>query len=241
MRVDTIMSSPVISVAPGTTVSEAARLMLAHRISGLPVLGADGALIGVISEGDLMRRSELGTVRKRSWWLELLVSPGKLAEDYVQGHGRKVEELMSRDLACIGREASLQDAVDLMSRRGVKRLPVVEKGRLIGILSRSDLLRALAGALPAEPGPGEDERIRRAIQAELDAQPWAASGLIRVNVHKGQVELSGSIFDERIRAAAHVVAENVQGVTAIEDQLVWIDPTSGIMLAPPERKAAPAA
>ncbi len=236
MRVSTIMSSPVISVSPGTTVAEAARLMLAHRISGLPVLGPNGALLGLISEGDLMRRSELGTMRKRSWWLELLVSPGKLADDYVQGHGRKVEELMSRDLACIERQASLQDAVELMSRRSVKRLPVVEAGRLVGILSRSDLLRALAGQLPAEPGPSEDERIRRAIQAELDAQPWAASGLIHVNVHKGLVELSGSIFDERLRTAARVVAENVPGVTGIDDQLVWIDPASGIVLAPPERK-----
>lgn len=238
MRVETIMSSPVISVSPATTVAEAARLMLAHRISGLPVLAADGSLLGVISEGDLMRRSELGTSPRRSWWLELLVSPGRLADDYVRGHGRKVEELMSRDIACIGRHDSLQDTVELMSRRRVKRLPVVEDGRLIGILSRSDLLRGLAGNLPAEPGPGEDERIRRAIQAELDAQPWAASGLIRVNVHKGRVELSGSIFDERIRAAAHVVAENVPGVTGIEDQMVWIDPTSGIMLAPPAPGAA---
>jgi CBS domain-containing protein len=241
MRVEAIMSSPVVSVSPGTTVSEAARLMLAHRISGLPVIGAEGTLLGLISEGDLMRRGELGTLRKRAWWLELLVSPGRLAEDYVQGHGRRVEELMSRDLACIGRRDTLQDAVELMSRRAIKRLPVVEEGRLVGILSRSDLLRALASGPPAEEGPDQDERIRRAIQAELDAQPWAASGLIRVNVHKGMAELSGSIFDERIRAAAHVAAENVPGVTGIVDQLVWIDPASGIMLAPPERRVEPAA
>ncbi|MFN3672541.1 MAG: CBS domain-containing protein [Bosea sp. (in: a-proteobacteria)] len=238
MRVETIMSSPVISVSPATSVSEAARLMLSHRISGLPVLGPDGALLGVISEGDLMRRGELGTTRQRSWWLELLTSPGKLADEYVRSHGRKVEELMSRDVACIARGATLQQAVDLMSRRGVKRLPVVDGGTLIGIIARSDLLRALACALPAEPGPSEDERIRRTVQTELDGQPWAANGLIRVHVHDGVAELSGSIFDERARLAARVVAENVAGVTAVDDQLIWIDPASGIVLAPPARKTA---
>ena len=237
MLVETVMTSPVISISPSTTIAEAARLMLSHRISGLPVVSEDGGLIGMVSEGDFLRRGELGTEAKRSWWLELFASQGQAAEDYVRAHGRKVGEVMTKGVFTTNREASLEEVVELMSRHGIKRLPVVDNGKLIGIVSRSDLLRALARALPTEGGAvSDDERIREAIVAEITRQSWGSGGLVRVAVQDGVVELTGTIFDERTRAAARVAAENVPGVKAVNDQIVWVEPVSGTVILPSDRK-----
>lgn len=234
MRVESVMTTPVINVGPSTSIGEAAKLMLAHRISGLPVVDGGGRLVGVVSEGDLLRRSELGTERKRPWWLEFFVSPGRIAEEYAHTHGRKVEEVMSVDVATARRDASLDDIIGLMSRRRIKRLPVMEDGRLIGIVTRSDILRALALTLPSAGTHQavDDEQIRKAVMAELARQNWGGP-FIRVNVKKGEVELAGSILDERERMAARVAAENVPGVKSVSDQLIWIEPVSGMVVLPP--------
>jgi CBS domain-containing protein len=232
MLVESIMTTPVISVEPSASIAAAARLMLGQRISGLPVVGSDGTLVGMVSEGDFLRRGELGTERKRSWWLEFLVGPGKVADEYVHAHGRKVAEVMATNVVTIGRDATLDDVVETMSRRRIKRLPVVENGKLVGIVSRSDLLRAMADALPAaDPAGVDDERIRSDIVRELAKQSWGGR-MIHVHVDHGAVELSGAIFDERERQAAHVVAENVSGVKSISDQLAWIEPMSGTVIMP---------
>ena len=235
MFVWNVMTVPVISVEPTTSIGEAAKLMLAQRISGLPVVKRDGTLVGLISEGDLLRRVELGTERARSWWLDFFVSPGKAADEYVHAHGRKVEEVMSTDVVTIRRAASLGDAVEAMSRHRIKRLPVVEDGKLLGMITRSDVLRALAQAQPArDPAAVNDQQIRQAVIAELARQRWSISGLIRVHVEHGAVELSGTIFDERARLAVRVAAENVAGVKSVSDRLVWVAPMVGIVIVPPE-------
>lgn len=237
MLVENVMTSPVISISPSTTIAEAARLMLSHRISGLPVVSEDGALIGMVSEGDFLRRGELGTEQKRSWWLELFSSQGQAAEDYVRAHGRKVGEVMTKGVFTTNREASLEEVVELMSRHGIKRLPVVENGKLLGIVSRSDLLRALARALPGDDSVvSDDERIREAVTAEITRQSWGSGGLVRVSVRDGVVELTGTIFDESTRAAARVAAENVPGVKAVNDQIIWVEPVSGTVILPSDRK-----
>ncbi|MCX5570176.1 CBS domain-containing protein [Kaistia nematophila] len=237
MLVETVMTSPVISISPSTTIAEAARLMLSHRISGLPVVSEDGALVGMVSEGDFLRRGELGTQQKRSWWLELFSGQGQAAEDYVRAHGRKVGEVMTKGVFTTNREASLEEVVELMSRHGIKRLPVVDNGKLIGIVSRSDLLRALARALPGDDAVvSDDERIREAIVAEIAKQSWGSGGLVRVTVRDGVVELTGTIFDENTRAAARVAAENVPGVKAVNDQIIWVEPVSGTVILPSDRK-----
>jgi len=239
MLVSDIMTTPVISVEPSASIREAAALMLAHRISGLPVVERDGTLIGMLTEGDFLRRGELGTQRKRSWWLELLVSPGKMADEYVQTHGRRVEEVMSDDVVTTDMSASLDDVVEMMSRYRIKRLPVVEKGKVVGIVARSDLLRALASAQPSnDPVAASDERIRAGIEAELAKQSWSGHGLIHVNVKDGAVALSGAILDERERRAAYVAAENVPGVKSVSDEIAWIEPMSGMIILPAEPRAA---
>ena len=232
MQAETIMTAPVVGIAPSASVAEAAQLMLSKRISGLPVIRGDGTLVGIVSEGDFLRRGELGTERKRSRWLEFLVSPGKAADEYVRANGRRVEEVMSDDVVTATRNASLAEIVELMARHRIKRIPIVEAGRVVGIIARSDLLRALLlpqSALAATSGG--DEQIRQTILAELTAQKWAAKDMINVTVDKGVVKLSGAIFDERERQAAIVAAENAAGVKAVKDDLFCADPLSVILVS----------
>lgn len=240
MLVEDVMTAPVISVKPSTSIEEAATLMLAHRISGLPVVESDGALVGMVTEGDFLRRTELGTEPKHSRWLAFFVSPSKVADEYVNSHGRKVEEVMSTDVVTVGRDAPLDEVVETMGRRHIKRLPVVENGKIVGIVARSDLLRALARKQPGEGAVAvDDDRIRAAIMAEFANQSWSGKGLIRADVEHGAVELNGTIFNEHSRRAARVVAENVPGVTSVADRLIWIEPLSGMPIFPPEAEEAP--
>lgn len=230
MIVEDIMTAPVISVEPSTTVAAAAKLMLADRISGLPVTARDGTLVGMLSEGDLLRRGELGTERKRSSWLEFLVRPGKLADEYVRTHGRKVEQVMTSDPVTTRRDAPLEEVVTAMGRHGIKRLPVIENGKVVGIVARSDVLCALARTLPtASPDAVADDQLRQAVLAEMDKQNWGGR-FIRVNVENGVVTLTGVILDDRERPAAKVVAENVPGVKEVVDQLTWFEPSTGILM-----------
>lgn len=234
MLVGHVMTSPVISITASASIADAAKLMLANRISGLPVVDNDGKLVGMVSEGDFLHRGELGTgSARRPWWLAIFAGPGKAADDYVRSHGCKVSEVMVTDVITTHRAASLDEVVDAMSRHRIKRLPVMEDDKLVGIIARSDLLRALAQALPAaRPEVIDDERIRKAVQAELTKQGWA---LIHPHVTDGIVELSGTVFDDRERLAARVAAENVPGVQSVTDNLVWIEPISGTVILPAER------
>lgn len=144
MRTHQIMTRHVITVDAETPLIEAAKLMLQHHISGLPVVDRAGKPVGIVSEGDFIRRSEIGTQRKRGRWLKFLLGPGSSAKDFVHAHGRKVGEIMTEDLCTVTEEVPLEDAVRLMERRNVKRLPVVRGETLVGILTRSDLLRTVA-------------------------------------------------------------------------------------------------
>ncbi|ANL74538.1 CBS/BON domain-containing protein (plasmid) [Rhizobium phaseoli] len=240
MLVQAIMTSPAITVTASASVAEAARLMLDNRISGLPVVDANGALVGIVSEGDFLSRSELNTERKRSWLLEWLTSSGRIAAEYVRTHGRRVEEVMTAPVSAIAPTASLSDAVRLMERQDIKRLPVVEGGKLVGIVARSDLLRALSQALPVASTSAGDAQIQASIEAELAKQSWSRNGFIHCRVTDGIAELTGTIFDERERLAARVAVENVAGVTSVKDQLVWVDPYYGIALPPPDAETGQA-
>ncbi|ENN84667.1 hypothetical protein RHSP_68990 [Rhizobium freirei PRF 81] len=229
MLVHAIMTSPAITVRPETSIADAAKTMLDNHVSGLPVVDAAGKLVGIVSEGDFIRRNELHTERKRSWLLELLTSSGTLAAEYVSTHGRTVEDVMTSDVVTVTTTTGLQDVVELMEKHHVKRLPVVSYGKLVGIISRSDLLKALVKALPAPATESRDHEIESAIINELATQGWSRAGSIRVKVVDGVAELSGGIMDERERQAAKVAAENVPGVRAVFDNLVYIDPYIGVV------------
>ncbi len=231
MKVRDVMTSPVLSVEPDTTILQAVRIMLQRRISGLPVVDKDGRLAGIVSEGDFLRRAETGTQRRRARWLEYLVGPGRLADEYTRSHGRKVSEIMTADPATVTEETPLDVVVRVMEKRQIKRLPVVRGQELVGIVSRANLMHALAGvARETKPVAADDRAIRDRLLAELAKQPWAPVALIEVIVMDGVVDLWGTITDERERQAIIVAAENVPGVKHVNDNLAWVDALSGMVL-----------
>jgi len=236
MKAGDAMTRRVVTVRDDAAIMEAARLMLDHGISGLPVVDAEGRLAGIVTEGDLLRRAETGTERRRPRWLELLIGPGKLASEYVRTHGRKVADVMTGDVVSVGEDVPLPELIDLMERKRIKRVPVLRDGRIVGIVSRANLVRALAAlAREIAPASATDAAIRARLLDEIDRQPWGPRGSIDVAVRNGTVDLWGVILDERERRALRVAAENVPGVTAVRDHLAWIEPRSGMVIeAPPE-------
>lgn len=227
MQVRDVMTRNVISVNADESILSAARLMLQNRISGLPVLDASGTLVGVVTEGDFLRRGELGTTRRRPKWVEFLLGPGKLAEEYVHQSSRKVSDVMTRDPRRWCEDDSLNDVVTLMERHRIKRLPVVRDGKLVGIVSRANLLHALASLAREAPAPsGGDAAIRDRILEALAKQRWALA--VNVVVKNGVAEIWGTIMDERERQACIVLVENIPGVKRVHDHLVWVEPMSGM-------------
>ncbi|HEY7610194.1 MAG TPA: CBS domain-containing protein [Alphaproteobacteria bacterium] len=234
MKVGDVMTKRVLSVKPEDTVGSAIHVMLKAGISGLPVIDAGGKLVGVVTEGDFLRRAETGTERRRPRWLEFLIGPGRLAGEYAHTHARKVSEVMSADAVAVGEDTPLDEAVRLMERHRIKRLPVLKGQRVVGMLTRADLLRALEHLAPeAQPAAASDREIRERIMAELERQPWNPRGLANIIVRRGVVDLAGVIFDERERDALRVAAENIPGVKEVRDRLVWMEPVSGAYIPPP--------
>jgi CBS domain-containing protein len=230
MRAVDVMAPSVLTVTPTTTIDVAINMMLQHHVSGLPVLDSDGKLVGIVTEGDLLRRAETGTgERKRSWFMEFLLGPGREAQNYVQTHSRLVGDLMTSEVVTVTPATPLDAVVQLMEERRIRRVCVLDGTRLAGIVSRADLLRALGQKLAALPhGHTTDVGIKAALMAELQTAKWLNSSNIRVDVKGGQVTLEGFIYDERMRQALIVVARNVEGVTSVIDQLVWLDTTTGM-------------
>ena len=206
----------------------------------MPVTNENGALVGMLTEGDLLRRSELGTERRRPRWLEFLIGPGKLAAEYTHAHGRSVADAMSESLHYATPDMPLQQVVDMMERQRIKRVPVLDQGRLVGIITRANLLRALALAAPALPASSpSDQQIRQQLQTELAASAWAPCSMLDVVVQQGEVHLYGTILDGREREALCVAARNTPGVTAVHDHLVWCEPTSGMVVETPSEPDFP--
>jgi CBS domain-containing protein len=236
MQVRDVMTRNVIAAKADDSILTAARLMLQNRISGLPVLDASGALVGVVTEGDFLRRSELGTKKRRPRWVEFLLGPGKLAEEYVHQSGRKVSEVMTPNPHTVSEDATLQTVVTEMERYRVKRLPVMRNGQLVGIISRANLLHALASLARETPAPsGDDAAIRDRILDASARQHWALG--VNVVVKNGIAEIWGTIMDERERQATIVAVENVPGVKQVHDHLVWVEPMSGMAFPSAEDEA----
>lgn len=237
MHAADIMTSKVLTVAPEADIAAAMRLMLDNAISGLPVVDAGGRLVGMVSEGDFLRRAELGTERRRPRWLEILLGPGRIADDYAHSRGRNVAEVMTQDVASVAEDTPVDELVRLMERRRIKRVPVLRDGALVGIVTRANLLRALASIAGAVPAAAGDRVIRERLLAELERQSWTPRSSIDVVVRNGVVQLWGIILDEAQRRALKVAAENVPGVTAVEDNTVWVEPFSGAVVDPAANQA----
>ena len=235
MNAGDVMSHNPIAMPAEAGLAEALTLMLDHHVSGLPVVDGKAGLVGILTEGDLLRRSELGTAGQLSRWLDLLMT-GRLASDYVRTNTRRVSEIMTRDVVSVAEYTPLAEVVHLMERHRIKRVPVLRDGALVGIVSRADLLHALQRVLVAEPkAAASDESIRRHVLAELAQAPWAPYGLT-VDVANGVVTLNGVILDEQKRSALRVAAENMPGVKAVADRIVWVEPHSGMVFGAPSGK-----
>lgn len=235
MNAADVMTLDPLSVTPQTALVEAARLMLQHRISGLPVTDAKGAIVGIITEGDLLRRAETGTERHRTGWLTFLMGPGRLAGEYVGAHAHKVNEVMTGDVVAVGASTDLAEIVELMEKRRIKRVPVVANGELVGIVSRADLVRALVHKLTRQAvsrvgDTVSDESIQHRMLEIIDKEPWGPRFSIDVTVKAGVVDLHGAVTDERERMALIVAAEGIAGVKAVNEHLAWVEPTSGLVI-----------
>jgi CBS domain-containing protein len=234
MNAGHVMTAGVVSVTPDASVGTAAQLMLQKRISGVPVIDDRGHLVGILSEGDFLRRAETGTGRRRPRWIEFFMGPGRLADEYVRLSGRKVRDVMTHEVRTVPPDAPLEQVVRLMERHNIKRVPVVDGGKVVGIVTRANLLHAVASfADEIAPLSATDAAIRDRLLAALKVEPWAPATAIDVTVRNGVVALSGVITDERQRQALRVAAENIPGVKQVEDNVVWVEPVSGLFAEAP--------
>lgn len=221
MRVHEIMTSPVITVSLDTSLQDVAETLVENRISAVPVVDAAGKVLGIVSEGDLIHRHETRTEHRRSWWLELFTSDDARAYEYVKSHGRTAADVMTRRVLSVGPSATLADVAGLLDEARIKRVPVVDDGKIVGIVSRADLIRALVRTARNE-APAEkrsDSDIQLALDAAIKSQPWASSFTLVTTVQDGVVHLIGIARSNEERKALVVLAENIPGVVRVEDQL----------------------
>lgn len=238
MRAHQIMTRNVKTVSPEASVETAARTMLDNHFSGLPVVNMSGDLVGIVSERDFLRRAEIGTQRKRPRWLQFFTSPGTTAADFVHERGRLVSDVMTQNPVTAGEDDTLDEIVTSMEKNNVKRLPIVRGRKLIGIITRANLMRAVSDLARDVPDPtADDDHMRDRIVRTIEAQDWVPIGL-QVTVRRGVAHLHGLIIDERAREASLVAARNVAGVKDVHDHLCFVDSWSGFYLESPEDRKA---
>lgn len=225
MNAADIMTTSVITVGPDTVVRDIAELLLSKRISAVPVIDEQQAVLGIVSEGDLMRRLEANSAERHSWWIENFFSENHDAEHYIKAHGRTAAEVMTRDVVTIGVEMPLQEIAATLERNHIKRVPVTENNRLVGIVSRANLLHGLTAGQMLEPEHSNDDRsIRDSLMHELSDEVGLVTGRINVTVDKGIVQLWGIVYSEKEKQAAELAAENTPGVRSVENFLGTIPP-----------------
>ena len=227
MKARDIMSTKVVTVSPSTSVRDIAGLMVEKHVSGLPVINDNGTLVGMVSEGDLLRRPEIGTEKHRRRWVSFFSGVDSQAREFTKSHALRASDVMTEQVIHVSEETPLGDVVGLMEKHNIKRLPVLSDGELVGIVSRADLLRALAArqAEPLPPPAESDATIRAAMNDVLKNEEWAMSAMVNVIVSEGVVHLWGVIDSKDQRQALRVAAENIPGVTAVEEHLSFSLPT----------------
>jgi CBS domain-containing protein len=225
MKARDVMVSPVITVKPYSSVKDVAKIFVERRISAVPVVDDHGKVVGIVSEGDLLHRSEAGTERQRPWWLAALTGDETLAAEYVKSHGRKISDVMTRDVITASADTPLHEIATLLERNSIKRVPIVTGGQLVGIVTRANLVQAVASARKGLDIPVSDTTIRDRLLSHLKSQPWVHTSLLNVTVTDGVVDLWGVITSETEQKALRVAAESFPGVRAVNDNL-FVHPTS---------------
>lgn len=230
MNAADIMTQDVITVRPDTPLDQVVAVMLENRISGVPVVQGD-YIAGIVTEGDLLRRIELGSEPRRSHLLELVSGATPMAAEYVRSHGRKASEVMTENVITVADTTPIAEIARILEARRIKRVPVLRDGKLVGIVSRANLLRALATRLQAtQPLLADDQRIRTALLAELRQHKWGARvAQLDVTVADGVVTLWGVVHSQEQKTAVRVMAENTPGVKRVEDHLEDVTATAIMM------------
>ena len=221
MRAMDVMTSKVITVDENASVITVAKLLAERGISAVPVVDSENRVIGMVSEGDLLHRAETGTERRQSWWLEMMASTNRLAGDYIKSHSGNVKDVMTRDVLSVTETTSVADIAILLETNRIKRVPVLRDGKLVGIVSRANLVRALAMTInePTSSTEADDRTIRDKLLAELKVQRWAEVAPANITVKDGVVHLWSSYLSEQEKRALVVAAENIPGVRRVEDHL----------------------
>lgn len=227
MKARDVMTCHAISVGPELSVQAVANTLVKNGISAVPVVGSDGKLLGIVSEGDLIRRVETDTERRRSWWLEMISSGRNLAAEFAKTHGLKAKDVMTTTVVTASPDTPLHEIADLMERHGVKRIPIVEKDEVTGVVSRANLVQALASAKKDMSAEDTDEALREAVVAQISRQPWGQS-IVNVIVRDGAVDLWGIVDSAEEKAAVRIAAERIPGVRSVNDNLRIHRISSGI-------------
>jgi CBS domain-containing protein len=219
MKARDVMVSPVVTVKPSAMVRDVAKIMLDHGISGAPVVDDQGKLVGMVSEGDLLHRAEANTEKYRSSWLRFFTAGETLAAEYTKAHARKIADVMTKDVVSAGPDTPLRDIAMLMEKHAIKRIPIVRDGSLVGLVSRANILQAVASAPPALELPALDRSIREKLLGELNRQPWSHTSQLNVTVNDGVVDVWGICHSDAERDAVRIAAENIPGVRAVKNNL----------------------
>jgi CBS domain-containing protein len=225
MKAGDVMTKKVLTVGSFATIDAAIQVMVANRVSGVPVVTSDGKLVGILTQGDLLRRVETGTSDRRPGLLSLLIGSGHADEDYVRTHSRRVDDIMTGEVVTVTAETPLSEVVNLMERHRIRRVPVVQGDRITGIVSRADLVAAVGRKLAELPPlSGDDQEIAARIDAQLRGIPGLGDSSVTLQVRGGVVTLHGIIHDQQSRGAIRVAVESVAGVVAVEDRIVFVEP-----------------
>lgn len=219
MRAKDVMTRDVVTAGPETTVTEIANILLSRHISAVPVVDQDGKVVGLVSEGDLMRRQESGTERRPSWWLALLQRPADRAAEYLKSHGQLARHVMTSPAITMSEDTPLGEIARILEEKRIKRVPIVNEGRLVGIVSRSNLLQGLASTQTRQPSAHSDAEIRDSILKLLTREVGLRVELVNVTVSEGVAHLWGLVATDTVREAAQVATQGLDGVTAVENHL----------------------
>jgi CBS domain-containing protein len=220
MNARDIMTRDVTTVRPDTSVRDIAAVMVEKHISGVPVLSDDGKVVGIVSQSDLLHRAEIGTERKHKWWFRIFADSSELAREYAKAHGLKARDVMSRYVVSVRDDAELRDVADILDARRIKRVPVIQEGRVVGIITRGDLVRALSHAQISKASKRIDNAaLHKTLHDRIRSQPWVNDGYISVTVNDGVVELWGQVDTTDQRNALRALVEETDGVSRVEDML----------------------
>jgi CBS domain-containing protein len=229
-----VMVAPVITVKPYSSIKTVADLFWKRHISGAPVVDDNGKIVGMISEGDLVYRSELKTDRPHPYWFLQVAGKENLAKEYAKSHAKHVSDVMTHNVVTAAPDTPLGDIAALMERNFIKRVPIVANDQLVGILTRANLVQALASAPRGLDIPPSDSTIRAKLLLELNKQPWADASRLNLIVHDGVVEIWGTVSSDAERQAVRVAAESMLGVSAVNNHLRVRPAEPPVMIVAPD-------